>query len=52
MWFTIASKNNIQVAKKDMVNRLKIKMSEIDIEYAVNQAYDWIKFKSQDNVFI
>ena len=43
MWFTIASKNNIQVAEK-YGYRLKIKMSEIDIEYAVNQAYDWIKF--------
>ena len=43
MWFTIASKNNIQVAKR-YSSRLKIKMSEIDIEYAINEANDWIKF--------
>lgn len=43
MWFTIASKNNIQVADR-FGSRLKIKMSEIDIDYAVNKANDWIKF--------
>ena len=43
MWFTIAHRNNIQVAER-YGSRLKIKMSEIDIEYAINQADDWIKF--------
>ena len=43
MWFTIAGKNNIQVAER-YSSRLKIKMSENDIEYAINEANDWIKF--------
>ena len=43
MWFTIASKNNIRVAER-YGSRLKIKMSEIDIDYAVTQANDWINF--------
>ena len=43
MWFTIAGKNNIRVAER-YSSRLKIKMSEIDIETAINQANDWIKF--------
>ena len=41
MWFTIAGKNNIRVAER-YGSRLKIKMSENDIEYAINQANDWI----------
>ena len=43
MWFTIAHRSNIQVAGT-YGSRLKIKMSEVDIEYAINQADDWIKF--------
>ena len=43
MWFTIAGRNNIIVAER-YGSRLKIKMSEIDIETAINQANDWIKF--------
>ena len=41
MWFTIASKNNIRVAER-YGSRLKIKMSENDIKFAINQANDWI----------
>ena len=41
MWFTIAGRNNIRVAER-YGSRLKIKMSENDIEYAINQANDWI----------
>ena len=41
MWFTIAGRNNIQVAER-YCSRLKIKMSENDIEFAINQANDWI----------
>ena len=41
MWFTIAGINNIRVAER-YGSRLKIKMSENDIEYAINQANDWI----------
>ena len=41
MWFTIASSNNIRVAER-YGSRLKIKMSENDIEYAKKQANDWI----------
>ena len=43
MWFTIASRNKIQVAER-YGSRLKIKMSESDIGYAVSEANDWIKF--------
>ena len=43
MWFTIADRNNIRVAER-YGSRLKIKMSDNDIEYAINQANDWIKF--------
>ena len=41
MWFTIAGRNNIRVAER-YGSRLKIKMSENDIEFAINQANDWI----------
>ena len=41
MWFTIAGRNNIRVADR-YGSRLKIKMSENDIKFAVNQANDWI----------
>ena len=41
MWFTIAGRNNIRVAER-YGSRLKIKMSENDIEYAKKQANDWI----------
>ena len=41
MWFTIAGRNNIPVAER-YGSRLKIKMSENDIEYATKQANDWI----------
>ena len=41
MWFTIAGRNNIRVAER-YGSRLKIKMSENDIEYAINQANNWI----------
>ena len=41
MWFTIAVRNDIRVAEK-YGSRLKIKMSDNDIEYAINQANDWI----------
>ena len=41
MWFIIASKNNIRVAER-YGSRLKIKMSENDIKFAINQANDWI----------
>ena len=41
MWFIIAGRNNIRVAER-YGSRLKIKMSENDIEYAINQANDWI----------
>ena len=43
MWFTIASKNKILVAER-YCSRLKINMSEIDIQYAVKKANNWIKF--------
>ena len=41
MWFTIAGRNNIRVAER-YGSRLKIKMSENEIEFAINQANDWI----------
>jgi len=41
MWFTVAGRNNIRVAER-YGSRLKIKMSENDIELAINQATDWI----------
>lgn len=41
MWFTIASKNNVRVAER-YGSQLKIKMSENDIKFAINQANDWI----------
>ena len=41
MWFTIAGRNNIRVAER-YGSRLKIKMSENDIQYAINQANNWI----------
>ena len=41
MWFTVAGRNNIRVAER-YGSRLKIKMSENDIEYSINQANDWI----------
>ena len=41
IWFTIASKNNIRVAER-YGSRLKIKMSENDIKFVINQANDWI----------
>ena len=41
MWYTIAGRNNIRVAER-YGSRLKIKMSENDIEFAINQANDWI----------
>ena len=41
MWFIIARRNNIRVAER-YGSRLKIKMSENDIEYATKQANDWI----------
>jgi len=41
MWFTIAGRNNIRVAER-YGSRLKIKMSENDIEHAMDQANEWI----------
>ena len=41
MWFTIAGRNNIRVAER-YGSRLKIKMSENDIEPAIDQANEWI----------
>ena len=41
MWFTIAGRNNIRVAER-YGSRLKVKMSENDIEFATNLANDWI----------
>ena len=41
MWFTIAGRNNIRVAER-YGSRLRIKMSENDIEHAIDQANEWI----------